>query len=220
MSQDKIRIVIADDHRLFTEGLHLILKREERMEVVGDAENGIRAVDMVNRYKPDILLLDIAMPKMDGIEVLPIVREKSPGTRPLMLTASRDEEDVINALKGGARGYLTKTAGSRDLIKAIKAVHGGEMWLDRKLITRFFEKEFYNDSGQNGNLFANAKTLLTKREQEVLSHLIKGITNKEIAAAMFISEKTVKTHLNSIFKKLKVTCRLQALVRAFKDGLC
>jgi DNA-binding NarL/FixJ family response regulator len=135
-----------------------------------------------------------------------------------MLTGSCAEEDVLEALKAGAKGYLTKNTGRISLIKAIEAVCAGEMWLDRKLMSRLFEKEICLKPEAHDQLCDDAKKVLSAREQEVICHLAKGRTNKEIASALFISEKTVKTHLSNIFKKLNVTCRLQAILYAHKSG--
>lgn len=219
MTQERIRIIIADDHRLFTDGLRLILEHDELMDVIGAAKSGREAISMVTELKPDILLLDIGMQKLDGFNTLPMIRKKSPDTKALILTASCVEEDMLEALKEGAKGYLTKNAGRSSLIKAIKAVCAGEMWLDRKLMSRFFEKEICRKLNGKDELCTTLKKVLSAREQEVIRHLAKGRSNKEIAEALFISEKTVKTHLSNIFKKLNVTCRLQAILYAQKTGM-
>jgi DNA-binding NarL/FixJ family response regulator len=138
------------------------------------------------------------------------------GTKPLLLTAVRDEESIFNALKAGAKGYLSKDASSSDLVKAIKAVHQGEMWIEAKLISKFFEMEAatgFKKIDQN-----DTKNELTNREKEILSCLAKGMTNKQIAKALFVSDKTVKAHLNSIFKKLNVTRRYEAIIFAIQKG--
>jgi DNA-binding NarL/FixJ family response regulator len=215
---DKIRVVIADDHGLFREMLRLVLRREGSIKIVGEAVNMRQTIDVINKLKPDIILLDGTMPKMDGIEILPAIREKNLKTKALMITANKDESMIFNALKGGAKGFLSKDVSISDLIKAIQAVHNGEVWLERKLMARFLEGEALANSGGESRADRQNKGL-TPREKEVLCLLTTGCTNKEIAQALFISEKTVKSHLNSIFRKLDVTRRLQAILYAINRGL-
>jgi DNA-binding NarL/FixJ family response regulator len=219
--EDQIRIVIADDHRLFREGMYLILGQEEGIQIVGEAVNGLQTISVVNELKPDVVLLDITIAKINGTQVVLPIREKSPKTKALMLTAASDEAMIFNSLKAGAKGYLSKDSSVSDLTKAIKAVHRGELWIERKLMSRFFDQEAIADSkGRNPHVRTKeTKEGLTPREQEVLSHLATGCTNKEIAQDLFISEKTVKTHLASIFRKLNVTHRLQAILCAIGEGL-
>jgi two-component system response regulator DegU len=217
--QDRIRVAIAHDHSLYTEGLLLILRQQEQLEVVGCATSGLEAIDMVGVVKPDVLLLDIKLPEMEGIEILPAIKQKSPATKTLMLTSSPTQDNLEDSVRLGAKGYLARNAGVSDLLKAVKAIHSGEMWLSRKLIARLFEKEVATNH-DGGDRHPSMKTTLTKREQEILRLLTKGISNKEMAETLYISEKTVKTHLNSIFKKLKVARRLQAILCAIKAGIC
>ena len=216
--EDQIRIVIADGHRLFREGMCLILGQEKGIQIVGEALNGLQTINVVNELKPDVVLLDITIAKIDGTQVVLPIRQKSPKTKALMLTAALDEAMIFKSLKAGAKGYLSKDSSVSDLTKAIKAVHQGELWIERKLMSRFFDQEAIADS-KGKNLHGRTKEGLTLREREVLSHLATGCTNKEIAQDLFISEKTVKTHLSSIFRKLKVTRRLQAILCAIREGL-
>ena len=215
---DQIRIVIADGHRLFREGMCLILGQEKGIQIVGEALNGLQTINVVNELKPDVVLLDITIAKIDGTQVVLPIRQKNPKTKALMLTAALDEAMIFKSLKAGAKGYLSKDSSVSDLTKAIKAVHQGELWIERKLMSTFFNHEAIADSKEQ-NLHGRTKEGLTLREQEVLSCLTKGCTNKEIAQDLFISEKTVKTHLSSIFRKLKVTRRLQAILCAIREGL-
>jgi len=216
--EGEIRIVIADDHRLFREGICLILRQEKGIQIIGEAANGLQTINVVNDLKPDVVLLHITMTKMDGIQVILPIREKSPKTKALMLAAAMDEAMIFNSLKAGAKGYLSKDSSVSDLSKAIKTVHRGELWIERKLMSRFFDQEVIANS-KAGNPHGRTKEGLTLREQEVLSCLTTGCTNKEIAQDLFISEKTVKTHLNSIFRKLKVTRRLEAILYAISEDL-
>lgn len=209
----KIRIVIVEDHRIFREGLRLILNGEESFEIVGEAANGIQAIDVISGLKPDVVLLDISMPELSGIDIIPLVIQKSPGTKVLMLTASKDETKIFKSLKAGARGYLTKNTTVSELTKAIKVVNKGQLWIERELFARYFDGGITSDIGREGR-----QEKLTPREQDVLQLLVKGFTNKEIAHNLFISEKTVKSHLNKIFKKLNVSRRLGAILTAIKLG--
>lgn len=216
--EGQIRIVIADGHRLFRELLRVTLRREESIKIVGEAVNGPQTIDIIDRLKPDVVLLDITIPEMDGIEVIAPIIKKSPKTKALMLTASMDEASVFKTLKAGAKGYISKDTGISDLIKAIHAVHQGEIWIKRKLIAKFFDENNIVDSKKKDQL-GRINPGLTRREHEVLGLLATGCTNKDIAQALFISEKTVKSHLHNIFRKLKVTRRLQAILYAINHGL-
>jgi DNA-binding NarL/FixJ family response regulator len=216
--EGKIKVVIADDHRLFREMLRLALHKEKNIKIVGEAASGRQAIDAIKNFKPDIALLEIILPEMEGIEVLPVIREKSPETKVLMLAAHKDEAKIFKALKAGAKGYVSKDASVSDLIKAIQTVHKGELWVERKQMARFFDREAAHNPKREDQT-AKRKSVLTAREKEVLSLLSTGRTNKEIAKALFISEKTVKSHLNSIFRKLKVSHRLQAILHAINRGL-
>ena len=215
---NQIRVLIADDHRLFREMLHLTLRQEEGIEIVGEAPNGAKTIDAIGDLKPDVILIDIAMPENDNIEILPAIREKSPKTKALMLTAAKDEAMIFKVLKAGAKGCLSKDASISALIKAIQVVHKGELWVERKLIARFIDKDAKADPKGEGQA-RRPKEVLTPREKEVLSLLATGRANKEIAKTLFISEMTVKSHLNSIFRKLNVTGRLQAILYAINRGL-
>ncbi len=216
--ENQIRIVIADDHRLFREMLRLALRQEKSIKIVGEAANGPQAIDAIRKLKPDVVLLEIILDEMDGIEILPVLRNKSLNTKALMLAANKDDGVIFSALKAGAKGYVSKDVSISDLIKAIQAVHQGELWVERKQMARFFDKEAVFNPRRKARP-AKKKEVLTPREKEVLSILISGCTNKEIAEALFISEKTVKSHLNSIFKKLNVSRRLQAILYAIERGL-
>ena len=213
----KIRIIIVEDHRLFREGLRLILSGEGSFEIVGESVNGLQAIDVISDLKPDVVLLDISMPVLDGIQVIPIIKQKSPETKALMLTASEDQGNILEALKAGAKGYLSKNTTISGLIKAIKVVNKGQLWVERKLIARYFNGDITADIGREDRQ-EKTKGELTPREQDVLRLLIKGFTNKKIANDLFISEKTVKSHLNKIFKKLNVNRRLDAILYAIKLG--
>lgn len=208
-----IKVVIADDHALFRDGLRKILSLEKDILVVGEASNGDEVPKAVERAKPDVLLLDLKMPKGDVVQSLLDVSARSPATKVIILTAFSDEENVLNAAKGGARGYVPKGVPSATLIQAIKAVHGGNYWIDKEIpcwetFEEIVEGQAAVDEPQQQ--MDDSIRSLTKREMEILRLVAEGLTNEEIGKKIFISEKTVKTHLTNIFDKLKVNNRFKA----------
>ncbi len=214
----QIRVVIADSHQLFRAGLGLLLSSEEGIALVGEAAHGLETIEVVSTLQPDVVLLDITMPGIDGVGILRPIKQQSPATKLLMLTAARDDGLILKALRAGAKGYLSKDTTVSHLTKAIQAVHQGELWVDRKLVARFVEAETTAEV-QEENRQDGTQQALTTREEEILRLLTTGGTNKEIAQALFISEKTVKCHLNNIFRKLNFTRRLQAILHAVHCGL-
>ena len=207
-----IKVVIADDHTLFREGLKRILSLEKDVLVVGEAFRGDEIAKVVERAKPDVLLLDLKMPKGDVVQTLLEVGEKNPATKVLILTAFSEEEHILNAAKGGAKGYILKGASSAALLQAIKMVHSGGLWVDKEMSSAdAFEEIARSQSFRDGPEPLNeALKNLTKREVEILRLVAEGLTNEEIGKRIFISEKTVKTHLTNIFDKLKVNNRFKA----------
>jgi len=213
---DPIKVLIADDHALFREGLRMLLTQESGIQVVGEATQGDEALSLAEALEPDILLLDIRMPKVDGLTVLPKIREKSPRTKVLILSAFFEDDLIIEAMQNGAKGYLLKEATYKDLIKAIYATHAGELWAERKVLTELLESLFQKVNDLHGPL-SEPRENLTEREQEIVKWVIHGMTNKEIATQLGISDKTVKTHLSNIFSKLKVSRRLELLLYRIAD---
>lgn len=207
-----IKVVIADDHTLFREGLKRILSLEKDVFVVGEASRGDEVAKVVDRTKPDVLLLDLKMPKGDVVQTLLEVHEKSPATKVLILTAFSEDENILNAAKGGAKGYVLKGISSLTLVQAIKTVQGGGLWIDKELHSAdAFEEIARTQVTPYQSEPANeAVKSLTKRELEILRLVAEGLTNEEIGKRIFISEKTVKTHLTNIFDKLKVNNRFKA----------
>ncbi len=215
--QGAIRLVIADSHQLFRAGLGLLLSSEEGIALVGEAAHGLETIEVVSTLQPDVVLLDITMPGIDSVGIIRPIKQQSPGTKPLMLTAARDDDLILKALRAGAKGYLSKDTTVSHLTKAIQAVHEGELWVDRKLVARFVEQEVVAELRENRR--GREQEALTTREDESLRLLASGGTNKEIAQALLISEKTVKCHVHSIFRKLNITRRLQAILHAVHCGL-
>ena len=213
-----LQVIIVDDHRLFREGLRLILKGMNGVDIVAEAANGIQAIELIDKLKPDIAIVDITIPQLNGLNLLTVIKQKSPETKALMLTNSTDEDAIIKALMAGAKGYLSKDASVSCLLNAIKVIDNGELWVERKLIAKYFNDAANSNSVQQEPR-KKANQALTPREKEVLHLLTEGKTNKEIAQKLFISEKTVKSHLNRIFKKFNVTRRLEAILYAIKQGL-
>jgi DNA-binding NarL/FixJ family response regulator len=207
-----IKVVIADDHALFREGLRRILSLEKDILVVGEASRGDEVGKVTDRAKPDILLLDLRMPKGDVVQTLLEVGEKSPATKVLILTAFSEDEDILNTAKGGARGYILKGVASATLLQAIKSVSRGNLWIDREIgLAETFEEIARSQSGKHSTAtLSDSVKSLTKRELEILRLVAEGLTNEEIGKKIFISEKTVKTHLTNIFDKLKVKSRFKA----------
>ncbi len=216
--EGKIKVVIADNHGLFREMLRLALHKEKGIKIVGEAADVPQAIEAISNLKPDVALLEIGLSDTDGTEILPAIRENSLKTKALMLASNKDDAVIFNVLKAGAKGYVSKDVSISVLIKAIQTIHKGELWVERRQMARFFDKESVVNPGR-GAQPAKKKEVLTRREKEILSILSSGCTNKEIAKALFISEKTVKSHLNSIFKKLNVSRRLQAILYAVNRGL-
>jgi len=212
------RVLIAHSHNLFREGLHQILRNEKDVEIVGVAVNGIQIISVINELKPDIVLHDINVPGMETDQILSLIKSK--GIKSLVITTSTDDNTIIIAIRAGARGYLSVNTTTGDLTKAIRAVHRGEMWIERKMVAKIIEEDAKKDSATKRQNASAKKDLLTPREQDVLALLTEGYTNKEIANKLFISEKTVKSHLSNIFKRLDVSGRIKAMVYAIRHGLC
>jgi len=208
-----IKVVIADDHALFRDGLRKILSFEKDILVVGEAANGDEVAKVIERTHPDILLLDLKMPKGDVVQNLLDVGARSPLTKVMILTAFSDDENVLNAAKGGAKGYVPKGVPSATLLQAIKVVHNGSVWIDKEISTWETFEEIVRDQTVSRDAVPRMDEsikALTKREMEILKLVAEGLTNEEIGKKIFISEKTVKTHLTNIFDKLKVNNRFKA----------
>lgn len=210
---EKISIFIADDHGIVRQGLRDYIALQEDMEVVGDAANGEQAVIRIQDHTPDVVLMDLVMPGMDGIEATRRVREMSPATRVIILTSFAEEEQVFEAIKAGASGYLMKDVKPEELARAIRGVQAGEPMLHPE-IARLMMRELQRDNEQ-----PRLHDQLTEREMEVLRCIARGMSNKEIAAELVISEKTVKTHVSNVLQKLHLADRTQAAIYAMQRKL-
>ena len=210
---DCIRILVADDHAIVRRGLQALIGTESGMEVVGEAENGRDAVDLAIELNPDVLLLDLKMPFLDGVEVIRKINEYELRTRVLILTSFSDDGLVLPAIKAGALGYLLKDSSPQDLIAAIRAVSRGESSLTSSVVLKLIEEVKDPETGKQ------APEELTDREIEVLEQMAQGLTNQDIAAALDISERTVRNHVGHILDKLCLSNRTQAAVYALRQGL-
>ncbi len=206
----KIRVLIADDHPIFRDGLKKLLSLEADLQVIGEAQNGQQTVELVEKLQPDILLLDLKMPGINGIEALAQLQNKLKNTRVIVLTASDEEQEILQVMRLGTAGVVRKQTATEMLIKSIRAVASGEIWLDSQL-TAAVMREFSEPTQPKGE---PAKSLLSGREREIVVLVSQGFRNKEIAEKMFISEQTVKNHLHNIFDKLGVSDRLELALYA------
>jgi NarL family two-component system response regulator YdfI len=213
---EQITVLIADDHTLFREGLVMLLSQQDDIKVVGEAEDGLQTLSMTEALQPDILLLDIRMPKLSGLEVLAKIRLNSPRTRTLILSGFFEDKLITDAFHHGAKGYVLKTARQEELIKAIQTTYAGELWAERKVLTQVVDSMLQRMEGLKTPPSALRENL-TEREHEVAKWVIQGMTNKEIASQLGISERTVKAHLYNIFSKLKVSRRLQLLLHQIAE---
>ncbi|MDF2546999.1 MAG: DNA-binding response regulator [Anaerosolibacter sp.] len=216
MNKAKIKVLIADDHSLMRQGLRQILELEEDIEVVDVAVDGEDAIKKSQLLKPHIILMDINMPKMNGIQALRRLKDMGVDGKVIMLTIHEDKEYLFETINIGASGYVLKDAESSSLIKAIRDVHAGESYIHPSLAASLV-KEFNKKGKMDEDEFK--KERLTRREYEVLSLIAEGKNNKEIADTLFISEKTVKNHVSNIFKKIDVNDRTQAAIYAYKHNI-
>jgi DNA-binding NarL/FixJ family response regulator len=210
-----IRILVADDHNVVRRGLVFFLKTQENIEIVGEARNGKEAVQMAQGLKPDLVLMDLVMPVMDGIEATRTIKKEFPNMKVLILTSFSDQDHVIPAIEAGASGYQLKDIEPDELVKTIKQLMKGENQLHPKATTHLLS----HFNALNNNEERKPLDDLTKRELEVLKEIAKGKSNKEISTALFITEKTVKTHVSSILAKLELADRTQAALYAVRNGV-
>jgi DNA-binding NarL/FixJ family response regulator len=200
-----IRILVADDHLVYRIGIRNLLASEPGFQVIGEAPDGVQAVDLYNSLRPDVLLLDLRMPRKNGIEVVQTIRRESPSARILVVTSYQTEEEVFQVLQAGALGYVLKDVGRDTLIAAVRSVGAGTRWIAPAIARQFADRSLRPE--------------LTARELEVLKLLARGLTNREIASVYNISANTVKNHLNSLMAKLEVADRTEAVSFCLARGI-
>ncbi|MFJ8476612.1 response regulator [Kitasatospora sp. NPDC094011] len=229
MNEAVTRVLVADDQTVVREGIVMLLGLLPGIEVVGAAADGEEAVTLVARHHPDVVLMDLRMPRVDGVEATRRIRAAHPGTEVVVLTTYADDESLFPALQAGARGYLTKDAGGEEIAKAIADVRAGAAGLSPQIQLRLLERLSEpptkadptagagpeRSAGRGGELPDG----LTVREAEVLALIAEGLSNAEIAQRLFVSQATVKTHINNLFAKTAVRDRAQAVAYAFRHGI-
>jgi NarL family two-component system response regulator LiaR len=208
----KIRVLIVDDHGVVREGLRAYLDLESDIEVVGEAKDGREAVRQAQELGPDVVLMDLVMPVMDGVEATATIKQQRPGTRIIVLTSFVDDEKVVPAIKAGATSYLLKDVAAVDLVRAIRGAQAGQAQLHPEAARRLMQQV-------RAPRKPDAATELTEREQEVLRLLAQGRSNKEIARELVVSERTIKGHVSNILGKLGLQDRTQAALYAVRHGL-
>jgi len=216
---EKIRIVIADDHPIFRDGLRKLLTLEEDFEVVAEAKDGKEVLEILEQLEPDILLLDLKMPGLDGLTALQRLQNSRLKTKVIVLTASEDKNQFVQAMKFGTSGIVLKQTATELLIKSIRKVHSGEIWLDSHTtaaVMRQFSQPMEPASHGGRD---RERSPLSQREREIVQLVAQGFKNKEMAEKMFISEQTVKNHLHNIFDKLGVSDRLELALYAIHKNL-
>jgi DNA-binding NarL/FixJ family response regulator len=216
---DAIRVLIVDDHALFRRGLEMVLADEDDIEVVGEGGDGQEAVEKAGDLLPEVVLMDVRMPRRSGIEACTAIKDVAPSAKIIMLTVSDEEEDLFEAIKAGATGYLLKSVSIDEVPAAVRAVHGGQSLISpsmaSKLITEFAVLAKRGD--ERAQQVPAPK--LTEREMEVLRLVARGLGNREIAKELFISENTVKNHIRNILEKLQLHSRMEAVVYAVREKL-
>lgn len=211
-----IRVLIVDDHTLFRSGIKLLLQRQEGFEVVGEAGDGLEGVKRAKQLKPDVVLLDLHMPGTNGLQTIPLLREEAPQSQIIMLTVSEDADDLLEALRAGARGYLLKNIETDFLLDSIRRAAAGESVMSSQMAGKLADAMRMPQKGS-----ANEAGLekLTPREREIIVMLARGASNKEIARSLDLAESTVKIHVQGILRKLNLASRVQAAVYAVEHGL-
>ena len=213
MTVEKISILLVDDHAVVRQGLRSFLDLQDDIEIVGEAQDGEEAVALVQEKVPDVVLMDLIMPKMDGIEATRAIGRSSPGTKVLVLTSFAEDDKVFPAIKAGAMGYLMKDTSPQELAQAIRSVYQGETPLHPEIAKKLMREFAHPESS------TLQQDDLTPRELEVLALIAQGMTNRQIADHLVLSPKTVKTHVSNILSKLHLADRTQAAIYALKKGI-
>jgi DNA-binding NarL/FixJ family response regulator len=218
--EKKIKVVIADDHPIVRDGIKKLLLLEDDIAVVGEAGDGRQVLELMQEHEPDVLLLDLRMPNLDGLSVLQSLQQSTRRTRVIVLTASEDKNEFVQAMKLGCSGIVLKQTATELIVKSIRKVYSGEIWLDSHT-TAAVMRQFASpaDALGGGNGKSRERSPLSTREREIVQLVAQGYKNKEMAEKMFISEQTVKNHLHNIFDKLGVSDRLELALYAIHKGL-
>ncbi|MEO8288340.1 MAG: response regulator transcription factor [Chloroflexota bacterium] len=210
-----IKVLIADDHKMFRQGLRMLFEMEPDIKIVGEARDGIEVQELVVTLDPDVILMDINMPGADGVEATREILKTRPDSAIIIVTMFREDEHVFQAIRAGARGYVLKDADSNEVTRAIRAVAAGESVLDTAMTSKVFNQfKIMSEMTQKTNAEG-----LSERELEVLTLIANGASNREIGETLFLSEKTIKNYITSIFQKLQTDDRTQAAVYAIQHGL-
>jgi DNA-binding NarL/FixJ family response regulator len=215
---DPIRVLIVDDHALFRRGLQMVLAQEDDIEVVGEAADGAEAITMAVEAAPDIVLMDVRMPRRGGIDATSTIKQSVPSAKIVMLTISDEEADLYDAIKAGAMGYLLKEISIDEVATAIRAVHGGQSLISPSMASKLLT-EFASMIKKTDDRPQIPTPKLTEREMEVLRLVAKGMANRDIAKHLYISENTVKNHIRNILEKLQLHSRMEAVVYAVREKL-
>ena len=213
MTEENIRILIADDHTVVREGLRTLIGTEPGMEVIGEAADGVEAVQKARTLQPDVILLDMVMPRKDGVNVIGEIKRENPAARILVLTSFSDDDKVFPAIKAGALGYLLKNASPQRLLSAIRDVYQGEPTMSPDIASKLMREL------QRSSDLPPTREPLTEREVEVLCLVAQGLSNQEIADTLVVGEGTVRTHVSNILSKLHLANRTQAALYALREGL-
>lgn len=217
----KIRVIIVDDHAVVRQGLRMFINMQDDMEVIGEGANGLEAIRLAAELDHDVILLDLIMPQMDGIEATQKIMANNPNARVLILTSFGEDDQIFPAIRAGAQGYLLKDIQSRELVEAIRETHRGKSQLHPDITRRLMTAVSGSVSAQTSKSASIPKELdsLTEREREVLASIARGLNNREIAMQLYVSESTVKTHVSNILDKLGLEDRTRAAIWALRHGL-
>lgn len=215
---DKLRVLLVDDHTLFRQSLAYLLQQTDDIELVGQAGDGVEAVEKARELMPDVVLMDIRMPQRSGTEATRLIKQEAPSINILMLTVSDEEADLFDAIKAGAKGYLLKNIDSLKLVEAVRMVAAGGVVVSAPMAENLLH-EFAAMAERQAPQARAPRTIITDREREILSQLAHGASNREIGQALGISENTVRAHLRNILEKLHLHNRIQAAAYAIKEGI-
>lgn len=214
MKNEVINVMLADDHELIRHGLSRIISFEKNLSIVGQAENGKKILEMIKTSVPDVVLLDLNMPIVNGIDALKEIKKQWDNIKVIMLTVENDVETIFRAIDIGADGYVLKDSAGEEIVDAIKTVHNGDKYIDKSLVSiLFFDRRGKNKKAKN------VLECLSKREIEVLYYISKGFSNKEVGEELFLSEKTIKNYASNIFRKIDVSDRVQATIMAIENDI-